>query len=61
MNETEFNKSEELAKVMYKKFPESHVTYFPVEQKYQCHVWGKPLGGMFSSRIDAIRDALKSE
>ena len=58
MTEQELIESEELAKQLYAKVAESYVTYFPLEDKYMCHVWGKPLSGMRSKRIDAIREAL---
>jgi hypothetical protein len=61
MTENELKEGAKLMKLLREKFPEAHLTYFPVEQKYLCHVWGKPLGGMFSNSVDAIRDALKSE
>jgi hypothetical protein len=59
MTENELIESEKLFKVMREKFPESWVTYFPTEQKYMAHIWGKPLSGMHTSRIAAIEEALK--
>lgn len=53
-----FEKIASLENLLHTKFPESHVTFFPVEEKYQCHICGKPLSGMHKNKIDAINEAL---
>ena len=58
--QAKFEEIQKLQNLLYKKFPESHVTFFPVEEKYQCHIWGKPLSGMHTNKIDAINEALNS-
>lgn len=47
-------------KELKKLVPEAHVTYFPVEEKFQAHVWGKSLSGMCGSRIGAIQEAIRN-
>ena len=39
--------------------PEAHITYYPVEEQWKVHVWGKPLSDMFYDKGLAIWDALK--
>lgn len=38
--------------------PEAHVTYFPVEEQYVAHIWGKHITGFCPSFISAIEQAL---
>ena len=38
--------------------PEVHVAFFPVEQEYVVHVWGRDLSGMHPTRGAALADAL---
>lgn len=40
--------------------PEAHCTYFPGEEEYQVHVWGKPLTGFHKSHLAALEDCLKT-
>lgn len=37
--------------------PEANVCYYPVEDECVVHVWGRPLSGHRSSRLDALLDA----
>lgn len=39
--------------------PEAHVTYFPVEQQYVVHVWGRELSAYAPTRGAALTDALR--
>jgi hypothetical protein len=55
------DKVQKLEEILLNKFPESCVTYFPVEQKWQVHEWGNPLSKFHTAKIDAILEALKSE
>lgn len=48
---------EEVLKAIKTKEPEAHITYFPLEQQFQVHAWGRPLSGFFSTRAAAISDA----
>ncbi len=36
------------------KEPEAHVTYFPVEEEYHIHVWGRSLSGYHRSYGTAL-------
>ena len=38
--------------------PQAHCTYFPYEGVFQVHVWGRPLSGFHTSRIEALRRAI---
>lgn len=51
------NAQEEVLKAIKTKEPEAHITYFPLEQQFQVHAWGRPLSGFFSTRAAAISDA----
>lgn len=42
-----------------KKEPRAHITFFPVENSYQVHVWGKDIGKMFASKKDTLMSALE--
>lgn len=39
--------------------PEAHVTFFPVEQQYQVHVWGRPLSEMHPTYGSALAAAYR--
>jgi hypothetical protein len=39
--------------------PQAHCTYFPIEGRYQIHVFGKPLSEFHGTRATAIAEALK--
>jgi hypothetical protein len=43
---------------LMKKFPDSHVTFYPVEGKWVAHIWGTPLSGMHVEKEDTIMEAL---
>ena len=38
--------------------PDAHCTFFPVENKYQVHIWVNSIGQMFSSKKDTLMSAL---
>ena len=40
--------------------PEARVTYHPDGEKFQAHVWGKPLSGMCESYVGAILEAIQA-
>jgi ABC-type sugar transport system ATPase subunit len=44
-------------KKLKKLHPEAHVTYFPVEQRYLVHIWGRQLSGM-SDKLSVIDEAI---
>jgi hypothetical protein len=38
--------------------PKAHCTYFPMEGKFQVHVWGRQLSGLRHSKLEALNEAL---
>lgn len=56
---TLFARQDALLAQVKKKEPEAHCTYFPMEQRFQVHAWGRPLSGMHVSRIAALEEALR--
>ena len=41
------------------EIPGAWLTYFPGEEMWMAHVWGKPLSSMKREKIDAILEALQ--
>jgi hypothetical protein len=54
-----FAEQDRLFKELQKAEPEAHRTCFPEEERWQIHVWGRPLSGFHSSMISALTEALK--
>lgn len=52
-----FAKGDALMRSVASVEPEAHCTYFPGEQCFQVHVWGRPLSGFLSSRLAALQEA----
>lgn len=40
--------------------PEARVTYFPMEEVWQVHVWGRPLSGYRASKGSALAEAYRA-
>lgn len=40
------------------KEPEAHVTYFPMEEEYVVHVWGKEISKYHKTIGSALKDAM---
>lgn len=53
-----FKRQDELLARVRAKEPEAHCTYFPMEQRFQVHAWGRPLSGMCVSQIAALEETL---
>lgn len=51
---------EKAKKQLQKQIPEAHCTYFPKEEKWQVHVWGKMIGGFFDTELAAIESAIET-
>lgn len=54
-----FARHDDLMKQIRAREPLAHCTYFPVEEKYQVHVFGRPASGMHSDKEVALKEALK--
>jgi len=39
-------------------YAEARCAYFPMEAKYQVHVWGFPLSRLHERKIDALNEAM---
>jgi len=37
--------------------PDAHCTYFPMEQKWQVHEWGRPISGFRDTGLEALEEA----
>lgn len=49
---------EEAFQAIREEYPEAHVTYFPVEQTWVVHVWGKELSSHHQSKGAALTEVL---
>jgi hypothetical protein len=56
--QAQFDKEDALMAEIRVIEPQAHCTRFPEEQKFQVHVWGRPLSEMRDSRETALREAL---
>jgi hypothetical protein len=52
-----FAEQDRMLKRIRVREPDAHVTYFPMEGKYQVHVWGNPLSGFHDTTFGALADA----
>lgn len=53
-----FDRQNSLMEEILKINPNACCTYFPVENVYQVHEWGKPISQAHKNKIDALMDAL---
>lgn len=51
------NERTRVMKLIRQKEPEAHATYFPVEEEYVIHVWGRDISGYHKSYGAALYDA----
>jgi len=52
-----FKELDRVLKLIKIREPEAHVTYFPVEEYYTVHVWGRSISGEFTNLSGALYDA----
>jgi hypothetical protein len=50
----------EAYKALLKLNPEAYCTYFPMEQRYQAHIWGRPLSKFHRHPVDAILEGIET-
>lgn len=53
----QLDRQSEVLDLIKRKEPEAHVTYYPVEEEYLVHVWGRPLSGYHKTSAGALTDA----
>lgn len=51
------DRQEEALRQIQEREPGAHVTYFPVEERYVVHVWGRNISGYHTTRGGALADA----
>lgn len=54
------NRQSKLLHELQKLDSEASVTYFPMEQRWQAHIWGNPISGMHIDKADAIQEAIQN-
>ena len=55
-----FDEENNLFQKLRKHEPEAWCTYFPIEEKYHVHVWGRSSSSMYDSRLAALTEALNT-
>lgn len=50
---------QQLLNKLKEKHPEAHLTYFPYEERWMAHIWGKPLTDMIPTRLTCLEAALE--
>jgi hypothetical protein len=52
------NYESELMGKIIMRYPEAHSTYFPIENRWNIHVWGKRLSEMHDTKLGALLEVI---
>jgi len=55
--QAQFEREDQALTKLRRSQPSAHCTWFPLEEMWLVHVWGKPLSGFHSRKIDALNEA----